>query len=233
MQRAAVLRGAALTACLFSLAACAAGPSPRITAGASVPRIDAPLDLAADSTGNVVVFGGPVNAGYGGAPPRGGVLESSPTGDELAFVQALAHRMQAQSYATGRETCGYVGRDAQGAMMATAINVGQEASCYLPQVPAGMRLLASIHTHGTYSPVYASEMPTSQDMMTDAQDQVDGYIATPGGRLWYVDSDTLTVRQLCGRGCLPQDPHYRAEDDGPISASYSLQGLQGYEAGYR
>jgi hypothetical protein len=94
-----------------------------------------------------------------------------------------------------------------------------------------MTLLASFHTHGTYSPYYASEFPTVTDMMSDAAEDIDGYISTPGGRLWYVDTDTMTVRQLCGRGCLPQDPNYRPEDDGPLRPVFTIADLRRFEQG--
>lgn len=222
MRRLPILRGAATLLMILGLAACAAGPavSPRIlpgTGSASVPRIDLPLNL-----------GGPIVA----AAPRVATLESAASGDELAFVTRLLSDMQILSYRTGRETCGYVGRDQTGQMVATPIVTGQEASCMLPPFPPGMMPLASVHTHGTYSPAYESEFPTVQDMLTDRSDQIDGYIGTPGGRMWYVDTDTMIVRQLCGRGCLPQDPGYRPEDDGNVLQSYTLRSLQIREGAY-
>ncbi len=161
---------------------------------------------------------------------RHDIVPSSPTGDELAFVTEVLRQMQLRSYASGSETCGYIGRDAQGQMMVSQITTGREASCLLPRTPPGMRVAASIHTHGTYSPAYASEFPTVQDMTTDARDGINGYISTPGGRLWYVDTSTMTVRQLCGRSCLPQDPHYRPEDDGPVRPMFTLADLRAWEA---
>lgn len=227
MAPASVLRAAACGLLLIALGACDA-PAPVFVADASVPRIDAPLDLGARAGGvpsqRLPGAAVPVSA------PRMATLESSPTGDELAFVRALLTEMQVASFAGEREYCGYVGRDASGRMTATQISVGNEASCLLPRFPPGMAPLASVHTHGTYSPYYESEFPTVQDMLTDASDSIDGYIATPGGRLWYVDSDTMTVRMLCGRGCLPQDPFYRPEDDGDVRPSYTLRQLQAREA---
>lgn len=155
--------------------------------------------------------------------------EASGTGQERAFVMAILTRLQSESFRANAEHCGYIGLDGGGNLIQTQSRRGTEASCTLPQIPAGMRLLASYHTHGTYSPQYASEFPTSTDMQTDASDNIDGYISTPGGRLWYVDSDTMTVRELCGRGCLPQDPNYVAAEDGPVRPLMSLRDLQNYE----
>lgn len=222
MPRKVMLRGAVTLVLILGLAACAAGPapSPRIVPGtveASVPRINLPLNL-----------NGPLLT----SAPRVATLESSASGDELAFVTQLLSEMQIQSYRTGRETCGYVGRDPSGRMVATPVITGDVASCMLPQFPPGMMPVASVHTHGTYDPAYESEFPTVQDMLTDRSDQIDGYIGTPGGRMWYVDTDTMTVRQLCGRGCLPQDPGYRPEDDGNVLQAYSLRSLQAREGSY-
>jgi hypothetical protein len=166
------------------------------------------------------------------APGPAFSAESTGTGAELAAVTVILSDLQVASFAVNAEHCGYLGLDATGALVATQINQGTEASCTLPRPPPGMALVASFHTHGTYSPDYASEFPTSTDMLTDASDQIDGYISTPGGRLWYVDTDTMTVRQLCGRGCLPQDPNYRPEDDGPLQAVFTLQDLYRIEGGY-
>lgn len=218
MRRLVLGRGAASAILLAAFAACTA-PLPQAAA------IATPGAEQADPTSATTSTAAPARRFQ-----RPGTAPSSPTGDELAFVQGILHQMQLQSYATGAETCGYVGRDAQGQMMATTINIGREASCLLPRKPAGMRTVASIHTHGTYSPAYASEFPTVQDMTTDARDGINGYISTPGGRLWYVDTVTMTVRQICGRNCLPQDPHYRPEDDGPVRPVFTIADLRAWEA---
>ena len=159
-------------------------------------------------------------------PSRGiPVAEATASGAELRYVGGILTHLQRQSFAQNREYCGYIGFDPMGRWMATPVTQGNEASCPLPEIPAGMRLVASFHTHGTYSPYYASEWPTTQDMATDASDDIDGYIATPGGRLWHVDTDTMTVHELCGRGCLPQDPNYVAAEDGPLRRTMSYQEL--------
>lgn len=164
--------------------------------------------------------------------PRGiPTAPSSPTGAERALVTAILSDLQHRSFEEGREFCGYVGYDRSGRLVPTRIHRGHESSCPLPPVPADMVLVASFHTHGRYSPWYASEWPTTQDMDTDAADGIAGYIATPGGRLWYVDTRSMTVRQLCGRGCLPQDPAYRPEDDGPLRPVMTYEDLRRWETG--
>ncbi len=196
---------------LAALCACAA-PSP-------------PGSAEADGPDPRILSSAPRVASSRGLP----VAEATASGAELAFVTAILSELQTRSFAENREFCGYVGLDRQGALMATPVAAGSEASCPLPFVPRDMTLLASFHTHGTYSPWYASEWPTTQDMATDASDSIDGYISTPGGRLWHVDTDTMTVRQLCGRGCLPQDPDYVAADDGPLRPVMSYAQLAAWE----
>jgi len=211
----------ALMSCL--LAGCAGDLSPVHT-----PMIDG----GAASTG---AMGQSLSGNYAsGSPPVSAspthaTAEATGTGAERAFATAILTDLQRRSFAENREYCGYLGRDAAGAFVTTRHAAGDEASCYLPAIPQGMVVLASYHTHGTYSPLYASEYPTTDDMETDRIDDIDGYIATPGGRLWYVDSDTMTVRQLCGVGCLPQDPRYRPDEAGEIRSAYTYRELQARE----
>ncbi len=207
-------RGSALPIlALAVLAACAPAPAP-VAPGLDLPGRDARVLSSAPRV----------------APSRGlPVAEATAAGAERAFVTAILSDLQRRSFAENREFCGYIGLDRRGALMATPVAAGSEASCTHPFVPPDMILLASFHTHGTYSPWYASEWPTTQDMATDASDRIDGYISTPGGRLWHVDTDTMTVRQLCGRGCLPQDPGYVAAEDGPLRPVMSYAQLAAWE----
>jgi hypothetical protein len=209
-----MIRLAAVLA-LAALAACAAPPEPS-------GRTDAPPSA---SVPTIPVLNAAPRAGRRGFP----TAEATTSGAELAYVRELMTDLQRRSFAGNREYCGYLGYDPTGRMMHTPPVAGSEASCPLPPVPAGMIVIASFHTHGTYSPWYASEWPTTQDVNTDAADGIDGYISTPGGRLWHVDTDTMTVRQICGRGCLPQDPRYRPEDDGPLRPVMTYDQLVAWE----
>ena len=157
------------------------------------------------------------------------VAESQPSGAELAFVSGILTSLNRTSFAQNTEICGYLGRDPQGNLFTTENATGREAECYLPTPPANMTLLASYHTHGTYSPEYDSEFPTTTDMESDRAANIDGYISTPGGRLWHVDSDTMVVSELCGVGCLPMDPNYRPDEAGRITTRYSYADLQRHE----
>jgi hypothetical protein len=176
--------------------------------------------------------GKPVQARSAGYDPwPNPVAESTPSGAELAFVSSLLAGLNRTSFAQNTEICGYMGRDPQGNLFTTLNAPGLEAECILPTPPANMTLLASYHTHGTYSPEYDSEFPTTTDMESDRAANIDGYISTPGGRLWHVDSDTMTVTELCGVGCLPMDPGYRPDEAGRITTHYTYAGLQQHERG--
>lgn len=152
--------------------------------------------------------------------------ESTGDGEELAFIMDIFADLQPRSITENRELCGFIGYNRLGELRATRIMEGDEATCQLPNWPIKLTVVASFHTHSTYSPEYDSEVPSVTDIESDEAAGIDGYVATPGGRLWYVDTDTMTVSQICGIGCLPQDPEFLAAADGSVRASYSYRGLQ-------
>jgi Domain of unknown function (DUF4329) len=143
-------------------------------------------------------------------------------------VQAVLERfapIQMLSFAAGFEYCGYLVRTPQSALAFTEIVRGGADGCTPLAPPTDVMLIASIHTHGAYDPLVPAEFPTVMDIDSDHREGVNGYIATPGGRLWYVDSSALTVHQLCNSGCLPQDPEFQPGDDGIIALTYTRQEL--------
>ena len=151
--------------------------------------------------------------------------ESAPEGAELAFVTKLFYAIQEKSFARNVELCGNIGYDEAGRLAISRINSGEEAACYLPQWPTKLDVIASFHTHSTYSVEYSSELPSSTDMESDESSGIDGWIATPGGRLWYVDSSEMVTFQVCGEGCLPQDPNYVPGPPGSIRDQYSYRAI--------
>ncbi len=159
------------------------------------------------------------------AAELGGTGESTGTGEELAFVKAIFAEIQPRSIALNREICGYIGLNRLGRLVHTRHNIGEEASCRLPNWPLKMTVLASYHTHSTYSEEFLSELPSDLDLRSDLANDIDGYIATPGGRLWYVDTDALRVTQICAIGCLYQDPNFRAGPKGTVRESYSFDDI--------
>ncbi len=153
----------------------------------------------------------------------GGVAEASGTGAELALVMALFEEIQPWSIDINAEVCGYIGYNRLGELVRTTHQVGGEDYCTMPSWPRKMVVIASYHTHSTYSPRFDSEIPSSTDIESDEAAGIDGYIATPGGRLWYVDSDAMLLGQICGIGCLPRDPNFVAAPKGTVREVYSYE----------
>lgn len=144
---------------------------------------------------------------------------------EVALVKAMFAKLQPVSIEKNREYCGYVGFDADGRMRASKPARGDTDSC-MPDDPELIEVItASYHTHGAYSPDYYNEVPSGDDMESDEAEGIDGWVATPGGRLWYIDTDTMTASQYCGIGCLPSDPKFVPGDMGKIAPSYSYDDL--------
>ncbi len=155
---------------------------------------------------------------------------SDPPKEEVAAVRGRLAPLQLFSFVTEREFCGYLYRDAAGALAFTEMERGDRDGC-TPQMPAGGIVpIASLHTHGAYDPDVPAEFPTVLDMQSDRSEGVNGYVATPGGRLWFIDSRRMVVHQICGPGCLPQDPSFREGDDGEIAPSYTYRALRRLEA---
>ena len=148
---------------------------------------------------------------------------------EIAFVRRLFNDIQSDSILQDREYCGLLGIDADGAYVATAPRRGRTATC-LPPAPSSVsfQVLASYHTHGAASLEYFTEIPSFDDMRTDIEDGTDGYIATPGGRMWYVNARGRIARQICGLTCLASDPNHVEDPYYPVRATYTLDELRGF-----
>lgn len=144
---------------------------------------------------------------------------------ELEYARATLNSIQEQSIARNREYCGYIGVDSFGRFLATTPVRGRESRCR-PKSPRGdFLVLASYHSHGGFSEVYDSEVPSYEDLTTDILEEIDGYVATPGGRMWYVDARRKEARLVCGPNCLLSDPAYRDEVLDPLRTRYTLEDL--------
>lgn len=153
-----------------------------------------------------------------------------PPPSEVEMVKARLAPLQHLSFAARYEYCGYLGLS-RGQLTFTDMVRGGHNGC-TPVMPGnGFRRVASLHTHGAYDPSVPAEFPTVLDMQSDRREGVNGYVATPGGRLWYIDSRAMVAVQLCGLACLPQDPAFHAGDDGKIATRYSLRELKRLESG--
>lgn len=144
---------------------------------------------------------------------------------EVAFVKAFFKQLQAVSIRENREYCGYFGFDSNGDMVATKPKRGRQDSCEAPEPPAEWDLFASYHTHGAYHIDADTEVPSEGDMRADAEEEVDGYIATPGGRLWFIDTSgpVVRARMLCGRNCLVSDRTFQDDAFPRPRRSYTLR----------
>ncbi|MGV6838799.1 MAG: DUF4329 domain-containing protein [Planktomarina sp.] len=149
---------------------------------------------------------------------------------EVRFVKSVLAQLNHVSFKNNREYCGYIGYTPDGTLTATPAKKGRVDSCLANEPPEDMTIIASYHTHGAFSPDAYAEFPSSTDMEGDEEEGIDGYVSTPGGRLWYIDSVDMIASQLCSIGCLPQDPAFQAGLDGHIEQSYHYEDLLDLEA---
>ena len=146
--------------------------------------------------------------------------------DEAALARALLRELQTDSIRTSREYCGLIGRQRDGRLVAITARRGSRARCRYPEAPAGMDIVASYHTHGAFLRQYDNEVPSVMDVLSDIRFGTRGYVSTPGGRLWLIDSATRRVQLICGLRCLPWDPRYDDRATGLIADSYTLEELK-------
>lgn len=168
-----------------------------------------------------------------GAAPGGALAQTAifPIA-EAELVRRSMDAPQRASFDRNREHCAYLGRTAGGRLEITPFRKGGRNGCRPRWPEAGFEPIASIHTHGAYDPDVPAEFPTTRDIDVDAAEGVNGYVATPGGRLWYLDSEAGLAVQVCGLGCLTSDPDFHAGDDGVIATRYTYNELLAIENGW-
>ena len=142
------------------------------------------------------------------------------------FVLEVFDRIQPKSIAENREYCGYVGFTSDGELRATPARPGNEDSCDAGEPPAEWEVLASYHTHGAFLDDADSEVPSVDDLLGDIEQEIDGYVATPGGRVWLNLSLEKLTYQVCGRGCVKADPKARPCESFTPLVEYSLEALK-------
>lgn len=144
-----------------------------------------------------------------------------------AFARTKLDEIQRRSFAERKEFCGLILEDDSGKLSVSAVFEGRESDCQLPWLsPMGLYPVATFHTHGSYNTDYDSEVPSTIDMEADIEEQIDGFVATPGGRLWKTDWQEETTAQVCGEGCLASDPRYRPDVLDDIADRYTLRQLR-------
>lgn len=210
-------------AMMVILTACTNGPGVgvqplRISAMPVPPPASAPGDASQSLSGS----GSATSPATAQAP----AVPQPPSAAEVAFMKARFSAIQPRSIAEDREYCGYLGRLPNGDFAISGPKRGAPAGCTPDNPPADLRVIASYHTHAAYAPRYDSEVPSATDLEGDFAEGINGYVATPGGRLWFNDRGSRSTAQLCGVGCLPSDPRFQPERAHPVQQSYSLAGLR-------
>lgn len=150
--------------------------------------------------------------------------------DELDIF-AVKHfdEIQALSIAKNAEFCGYFGYNAAGRLAATEPTPGEADSCAPAEPPRGFGILASYHTHGAYSRDADTEVPSIDDLLGDFEEGIDGYIATPGGRVWLNLAEEEVSIQLCGPGCVRPDIAFRECKAFPPGDEHTVESLEARE----
>jgi len=130
-------------------------------------------------------------------------------GQVLSSIQARSTREQI-------EYCGLIFARGSGELIATRPIGGEMATCPIlfpaayPEFQPGDALVATYHTHSAANLFGGPERPSVQDLEATARLGVPGYIITPGGRFWFMEATGSFAFQICGLGCLPSDPNFRA-----------------------
>lgn len=147
------------------------------------------------------------------------------TAAETAAARSILTQIQAQSISQNREHCGTMALTDDGRYIASRVRRGRRDGCRPPNARGG-EIIASFHTHGAFDYDADSEVPSPQDVYSDADEGINGYLATPGGRFWFIDGQNLTVSLICGVGCLPQDPAFEQGVWGEIRGFYTIDDLE-------
>ncbi len=147
--------------------------------------------------------------------------------DIQRYVQTQLANLQKRSFEDNLEYCTVVFEDSEGELGHTPLREGSEASCDIAYFDEpGMGPVASFHTHGAYSLEYDGEVPSVTDIESDISERIDGYIATPGGRLWHIDWRKEHAIMVCAEGCLEQDPGYQTCVGRTPKPEYTIETLK-------
>lgn len=160
------------------------------------------------------------------ATPSEAQQRSNLTHEVDRYAAAIFDRIQPRSIADNREYCGYIGVNGAGKLAATGPHRGRRDSCEPDEPPHEFEILASYHTHGAYTQEADTEVPSLEDLAGDIEEGIDGYIATPGGRLWFNDARERRAFLLCGPGCVKWDRRFRECRAYPPGVEYTLGSLQ-------
>ncbi len=161
-----------------------------------------------------------------------GMTNYVPSNDEAKLARDILAEAQEDSIRENVEFCGYIGYDKAGKLVATPPTRGNAGSCTPDKAgidDAGIKVrTASYHTHAAYDPGYSNEIPSVEDYDGDKSERINGYVATPAGRIWFLDPNHGKISQLCGEGCLPSDRAFCPGFSPDIPESYTYKELVKY-----
>ena len=144
--------------------------------------------------------------------------------DQFAIQQL--NKAQPLSIKQNREYCGLIGYDDSDQLVATKPRKGRRHSCNPGRDPRGWDVIATYHTHGGFDVDSDSEVPSLSAMREDFRDGIDGYIATPGGRVWLNSVERRKALMLCGRNCVLSDAKFKPCNGFLPKKQYTIQSLQ-------
>lgn len=145
-------------------------------------------------------------------PALYGELASETATSKTAVAYEALFAVQSLSISENREYCGLVIQRKDGSFYRSSASRGGVDWCIMPAPSSaegyqiGDRIVADFHTHAGYRHDADSEVPSVQDMDGNRRAGIPGFLATPGGRFWFISHDGTFARQLCRAGCMPVDP---------------------------
>ena len=152
--------------------------------------------------------------------------KTTPTDEEQEnFAISFLDGIQQRTFEANREFCGFFGVDRSGKIVATEPSRGELDSCLPPEADASVTVFASYHSHGAFDPEVDSEVPSLADLKADVEENVDGFIGTPGGRVWVNDFEDRIAYLLCEE-CIEADEAFEPELFGPVEESYTIAELE-------
>jgi len=154
---------------------------------------------------------------------------ASVTDEVDIFVLNFFDQIQQRSFDNGVEYCGLIGYDENDQLVATPPAKGTADACQPDEDPEGLEIIANYHTHGSATHDADTEVASIDDLKADINEQTDGYIATPGGRVWFNDSEKEVSLLLCGVGCVKSDPRFKECQAFMPAESYTLDSLKSRE----
>jgi len=76
------------------------------------------------------------------------------------------------------------------------------------------------------SSIAANETPSTIDLENDIRLGLNGYVSTPGGRVWRTNPDTKDTVQVCGLGCVTRDPGFVPRNEKAVLQRFTLPQLE-------